>query len=192
MEKTDEQNLALLAQRGDAEAFGAIYDLYVKRIYAFIYFKVHHRETAQDLTSDTFLKALGGLGGFDAGRGSMGPWLYRIARNTVIDHYRRRRPETALDEDAWDVSADGTLDADIDALMRLADVRAEMKKLKPAQRDIVVMRVWQQMSYAEIAAALDLNEAACRMAFSRAVKQLRQGLPLAVFITLIIPTLWTN
>ena len=82
--------------------FGKLYDQHVKKIYEFIYFKTHHKETAEDLTSVTFMKALSNIESFDEKKASFKTWLYRIARNTVIDHYRMKR-ETADLEDAWDL-----------------------------------------------------------------------------------------
>ncbi len=185
MLSTAEQDLIRRCQRGDAEAFGGVYDLYVRKIHDFIYYRVHHRETAQDLTSETFLKAVRNIGGFDPGKGSISAWLYRIARNTVIDHYRTRHAELEID-DAWDLASGSDAGADIDALMKIDSVRSEMKKLKSEQREVVIMRVWQELSYKEIAAILGKSEANCKMIFSRSLKQLRAGLPLAAFIAFIL------
>ena len=77
-------------QAGNLEHFGEIYDVYIKKIYNFIYYKTHHKETAEDLTSETFRKALSNIKSFDTHR-AFSSWLYRIAQNTVIDHYRTYR-----------------------------------------------------------------------------------------------------
>jgi len=185
MDTGTERDLILRCQQGDAEAFGGIYDLYVRKIHDFIYYKVHHRETAQDLTSDTFMKALGGLDRFDAGKGSISSWLYRIARNTVIDHYRTKKEYAAID-DAWDIPAGGGVEADIDALARIDRVRQQLRVLPPDQRDIVIMRVWQELSYREIAEIVGKSEDNCKMIFCRAAKKLRETMPLALFIALFI------
>ncbi len=184
----EEKDLIVRSQSGDQEAFGVIYDAHVRKIHDFIYFRVHHRETAQDLTSETFLKAVRSISGFDPGKGSISSWLYRIARNTVIDHYRTRHAASDI-ADAWDLAAGSDAGADIDALMKIESVRREMKKLSGEQREVVIMRVWHELSYREIAAIMGKSEASCKMAFSRSLKQLRAGLPLAAFIALFITSI---
>jgi len=184
----EEKNLIGKCRSGDQQAFGEIYDAYVRKIHDFVYFRTHHRETAQDLTSEVFLKAVKGLDGFDPARGSISSWLYRIARNTVIDHYRTRHAEMNID-DAWDLTAGSDAGADIDALMKIDSVRGELKKLKSEQREIVIMRVWQELSYKEIADILGKSEASCKMSFSRSMKQLRANLPLAALLAFIITKL---
>jgi len=181
-------DLIARCRAGDSAAFGELYDLHVGKIYDFIYYKTHHRQTAEDLTSEAFLKALKGLNGFDPGRGSFSAWLYRIARNAVIDHYRARREHLNAD-DAWDLAAGSDAEADIDALMKMEKVREYLRRLKPGQRDVVIMRVWQEMSYREIADVIGKSEANCKMIFSRAVRELRQTMPLALLIAFMINNL---
>ena len=184
MNVDEEKILIDKCRSGDQDAFGAIYDSYVRKIHDFIYYRTHHRETAQDLTSEVFLKAVRGLASFDATRGSISSWLYRIARNTVIDHYRTRHSELDID-DAWGLSAGGDASADVDALMKLEGVRTELRKLKSEQREIVIMRVWEELSYREISEILGKSEANCKMIFSRSIKQLRASLPLAALIVFL-------
>lgn len=171
------------AQSGDAEAFGRIYDLYSPKLYRFIYFKVHHQETAQDLLSDTFMKSLKSLDRFDVERGTVSSWLYSIARNTVIDHYRKTRPNSNL-EDAWDLSSPASAESDAELRMKIETVKEHLVKLSVTEREIVTMRVWDEMTHREIAAALGKSEDACKVAFSRAVKKLRAAMPLGTFLLL--------
>jgi RNA polymerase sigma-70 factor (ECF subfamily) len=181
MDLDREIELIGLCRNGDAQAFAEIYDAYVKPIHDFIFYKVHHRQTAEDLTSETFFRAVSHLDRLDPAKGRISSWLYRIARNAVTDHYRTRRPQVSAD-DAWDLAADDRPDVDADISLRLDAVREHLKLLKPEQRDIVIMRVWQQMSYAEIAGALGKSEASCKMMFSRSIKFLRKNMPLAALI----------
>src|SRR3989339_340635 len=109
-------------QAGDPEQFGVLYDKYIKKIYDFIYYKTHHRETAEDLTSKTFMKALQNIGGFDLGRGTFQAWIYQIARHTVIDHYRTAKSDANI-EDVWDLSGHDDLERDIDAKNKLEKVK---------------------------------------------------------------------
>lgn len=174
-------------QEGDAEAFGLLYDAYAKKIYDFVYYRTHHRETAEDLVSDVFMKALAAAPNFDAAKGTFSAWLYRIARNRVIDHYRTDKSSRDVDiEDVWDVLASNTdVARDAEARERLASAEKLIAKLPAAQRDVVIMRAWDQLSYAEIAEICGKSEAACKMTFSRAVATLRLNAPLALVLALL-------
>ncbi|PIR75566.1 MAG: hypothetical protein CO030_02135 [Candidatus Magasanikbacteria bacterium CG_4_9_14_0_2_um_filter_42_11] len=90
MNNTRIQRWADAATHGDREAFGQLYDLYIKEIYRFVYYKTHQKETAADITADIFVKALHKIDTFDAMKGSFRTWLYTIARSAVIDHYRTK------------------------------------------------------------------------------------------------------
>ncbi|MCU0678942.1 MAG: RNA polymerase sigma factor [Planctomycetes bacterium] len=169
-------------QTGQTEEFSRLYDAYIRKIYDFIYYKTTHKETAEDLTSVTFMKALEKIYSFSPAKGTFQAWLYQIARHTVIDHYRSKKDAADI-ADIWDLSGNEDLERDLDLRTKLAAVEKYLAKLKVEQRDIIIMRVWQEMSYAEIAAILGKSEASCKMAYSRAISLLRQNVSL-IFIWL--------
>jgi RNA polymerase sigma-70 factor (ECF subfamily) len=179
------EEAAIWAKEGDTEAFGIIYDAFIGRIYRFVYYKTHHKETAEDVTSEVFKKALQRIGLFDPTRGSFSGWLYRIARNTVIDHYRTTRPTDDID-DMWGLMSDSDTERDIDAKMAVERLQKHLVVLTSEQRDIVLMRVWEGMAYKEIAGAVDKSEAACRMAFMRSISRLRDGMGFTAFLLALI------
>ncbi len=193
MGSRDELELIARWKTGDRTAFGALYDGYVKKIYDFIYYKTHHRETAQDLTSDAFMKALAAVERFDVVQGTFQSWLYRIARNTVIDYYRTKKEVQDVD-DVWDLSDDTDIVRDTETRLKLEEVEKYLQKLKSEQRDIIIMRVWQDLSFNEIAEVMGKQEGAVKMGYSRAIRQLRKEMPLAVFISLVtfFEILWTK
>ena len=171
MDETEIQHIQR-CQEGNTEEFGPLYDRYIRKIYDFIYFKTMHRETAEDLTSQTFMKALQNIQSFREGAGTFSAWLYRIARNTVIDHYRTRKETRSL-EDAWDLGADDETPRDIDTRDRLAAVQASIQQFPAQQREVIMLRVWSELSFKEIAAIVGKSEASCKMAFSRSLAKLR-------------------
>src|SRR5262245_34718410 len=93
----DENRLVERAKQGDSQALGQLSQRHVDRVYSYVVFRVRDEALAEDLTQDVFFQAMRGLQSFDW-RGAVAPWLLRIARNTIIDHWRRsaRRPEWAM------------------------------------------------------------------------------------------------
>src|SRR5581483_4636796 len=85
------------AKAGDQAALSEIYTLYFKKIYRFIFFRVGHKQVAEDLAEEVFLKAFTKLGSLDNDQSFTG-WLYQISRNLVIDYYRQKKTTVALDE----------------------------------------------------------------------------------------------
>lgn len=185
MDNTLEKSLIERIHQGDRMAFGELYDAWFPKIYAFIYYRTHHRETSQDIAATVFLKALEAIDRFDPEKGTVGAWLYRIARNAVTDHWRRQKPTLDV-ADAWDLTDGTDVALDADFRLRVEQVRAGLAHLTAEQRDVVIMRVWENLPYAEIAAALGKTEDGCKMAFSRAVRKLRATVPLAALLALII------
>jgi len=178
-----EQQLVKACQEGEMARFGELYDLYVKKIYNFIYYKTYHKETAEDLTSRTFIKAYEAVNRLEAGQ-YFSAWIYRIARNTVIDHYRSQKTEKNIEE-VWDIQDNTDISLDIEAKEQLKELKEHLNKLSKSQREIVIMRVWDDMSYKEIAEIMETTEENCRVNFSRGVKKLRQSMPLALFVAFI-------
>lgn len=163
----------------DTTGFAEVYDAHVQKIYAFVYYRVQHREIAEDLTSSTFLKALDKYASFKGG--NVRAWLYRIARNTVTDHYRTHRPPADL-ETVQNMQSASNPAHDAEKRMQLERVRAELSKLPEDQRDIIIMRVWDGLTHAEIAEVLGKSEASIKMQFSRSLRHLQSALPLAAFL----------
>lgn len=180
MEQTDAQ-LVQSCQRGQLDDFAFLYDRYIKDIYRFVYFKTHHKETAEDLTSQTFIKALEHIASFDGEMGSFKSWVYRIARNTVIDHYRARKATVDI-EDAWDIASGDDIERDAAVREQLSKVQEYLKELDGEQRDIVVMRLWEDMPYKEIAMVLGKSEASCKMSFSRTMAKMRKEILLLLLL----------
>jgi RNA polymerase sigma-70 factor (ECF subfamily) len=171
-------------QKGRMESFGLLYDKYIGKIYKFVYYKTNHRETAEDIVSQVFLKAVDKIKDFQINKGTFQAWLYRIARNAVIDHYRSQKYDENVD-DWWGLSDSSDIERDADFKIKLEEVDEYLKKLSPEHREIIIMRVWQGLSYAEIAAVTGKTEASCKMMFSRSINKLRSEVPLAVLLLLV-------
>ncbi|HUC02100.1 MAG TPA: RNA polymerase sigma factor [Candidatus Paceibacterota bacterium] len=170
---------------GDTEQFGLLYDAYAERIYRYIFYRTRNRAMAEDLTSTTFFKAVRGLRRFDASKGEFSAWLYRIARNSLFDHYRNRHNAEPIE--LADEIADPAKDVESEVGDRelVRKVKESFSKLSDDQREIVTMRVWDGLSYAEIAKVLGKSEGSCKMAFYRATIRLKELAPLALIFLII-------
>ena len=167
------------------ENFGALYDKYIEKIYSFVYYKTNHKETAEDIVSLVFLKAVEKLDTFKSNKDTFQAWLYQVARNTVIDYYRTRKQASNID-DYWSLTDSIDTERDVDVKIKLEQVDGYLKKLKPLQREIIIMRVWQGMSYREIAEIIGKREASAKMMFSRSIKKLREEMPLEMLLFFVL------
>jgi len=177
----DEKNIVINCQNGKIDDFSILYCKYVKKIYKFIYYKVQHRETAEDLTSLTFMKALDKINSFSNARSTFSTWIYTIARNNVIDFYRTNKNNLDIN-DIWDLEDHTDIERDADAKSKLVKVEKYLKELKAEQREIIMLRVWEDMSYREIAEITGKSEGNCKVIFFRALKELKTKMPLELLL----------
>lgn len=181
-------------QEGDTEAFGVLYDRYIDKIYRFVFYKTFVKEVAEDITSDVFHKALQKINSYEVDKGVFSAWIYRIARNNVIDYYRSQKGDVPL-EDVFDVGFDERTPESLDAIAALDKVQEYLKTLNAKQREIITLRVWEELSYREIAEIVGGTEDSVKMAFSRSIRELREKCgpisPLILFLAvgLLAPTL---
>jgi RNA polymerase sigma-70 factor (ECF subfamily) len=167
------------AQAGEAEAFGRLYDQYSDTVYRYIYYRVGGRATAEDLTSETFLRALRRIGTFTWQGRDFGAWLVTIARNLVADHFKssRFRLEITTGEmlDANEVERSPE-DSVLESLSNAALLEA-VRRLNPQQQECVTLRFLQGLSVAETARVMGKNEGAIKTLQYRAVRTLARLLP---------------
>jgi RNA polymerase sigma-70 factor (ECF subfamily) len=167
------------AQDGESEAFGRLYDHYSDTVYRYIYYRVGTKATAEDLTSETFLRALRRIGTFTWQGRDFGAWLVTIARNLVADHFKssRFRLEVTTGEmlDANEV-ARSPEDSVLESLSNEALLTA-VRKLNPQQQECVTLRFLQGLSVAETARVMGKNEGAIKTLQYRAVRTLARLLP---------------
>ncbi|WP_037602258.1 ECF subfamily RNA polymerase sigma factor, BldN family [Streptacidiphilus rugosus] len=167
------------AQDGDGEAFGQLYDHYADTVYRYIYYRVGGKATAEDLTSETFLRALRRIGTFTWQGRDFGAWLVTIARNLVADHFKssRFRLEVTtgemLDSNQVEPSPE---DSVLERLSNAALLEA-VRRLNPQQQECVTLRFLQGLSVAETARVMGKNEGAIKTLQYRAVRTLARLLP---------------
>ncbi len=171
-------------QAGALDQFDVLYRQHVDAIYRFLHRRTLVREVAEDLTSTTFLKAMESIGSYNPDRAPLIAWLYRIARNTLIDHARSPASKTVTLDDTFEIAGDD--DATLKATRAIDKKRlmAALQKLTPVQRDIVTLRLWEGLSYQEISSVVGKSEGNCKVLFSRSVAALRSALILLLLFLL--------
>ncbi|WP_432476373.1 sigma-70 family RNA polymerase sigma factor [Nocardioides sp. GXQ0305] len=168
-----------LARTGDKEAFGLLYDHYQGAVYRFLFYRTRSTQLAEDLTSETFFRALRSMNGFRWQGKDFGAWLMTIARNLCTDHFkagRTRLEVTTEDMGAHDDSTEGPENAVLASLTNEALMEA-LTRLPDEQRDCLVMRFLQGMSIAETAAVLERSDGAVKQLQLRGVRNLAKLLP---------------
>lgn len=179
----DRQILAAV-KTGQMQFFGQIYDRYSKQIYKYIYNRVSNKDIAEDILSETFLKSLKNINNVRADQGTLAPWLYKIASNLIIDYYRFKKPtvdienikEQSSDEDASALATDGEM---------FLEAQQLLNSLNKKQKEIVIMRLWDGLSYKEIMEITGIKEGNCKVIFSRALATLKSAYgPMAILLLL--------
>jgi RNA polymerase sigma-70 factor (ECF subfamily) len=173
----DESFLIARAQRGDPSAFEEIVRLYQRRVYGVALRIVHAHDVADDVTQEAFLRAWRSLDRFELGR-PFGPWVCRIAANLAVNHVRspRAREEGLPDGHAETrTNAPGPLGALLDA-EGASVLEKAMGQLPQEQRAVLVLRVVEELSYAEIAETLGISPGTVMSRLFRARERLAQAL----------------
>ncbi|GAA3127129.1 hypothetical protein GCM10010466_17440 [Planomonospora alba] len=174
------RRLVLRAKTGDTEAFGALYDRYLDLVYRYIYLRVGSHPLAEDLTSETFLRALRRIADFTWQGRDFGAWLVTIARNLVTDHFKsgRYRLEVTTAE-VFETPLDGPHipeNAVVAAMVNDRVLRA-VRALRPEQQECVVLRFLHGMSLAETALIMGKKSGAIKALQFRAIRALARALP---------------
>ena len=174
-------DLVTRSQAGEAEAFGLLYDRYVDLVYRYIYYRVNNPNLAEDLVSETFLRALRRIDSFTWQGRDFAAWLVTIARNLIADHFKSGRYRLEITtEDILETgptqTTDGPENLVLDALTNETLLTA-VKKLNPEQQECIVLRFLQGLSVSETALAMGKNDGAIKALQYRAVRALARLLP---------------
>jgi RNA polymerase sigma-70 factor (ECF subfamily) len=172
------ERLVTEAQQGDPWAFGMIFDHYHESIYRFIASRVHRPADAEDLTQHVFVKALEALPRYESRGIPFGGWLFRLARNAVIDHVRTRHDHAELDSITEWTHGDAGPDEIAVVRQELDAVGAALAKLTDEQREAIALRFFAGLSARETAEAMGKQEGTVRGLQFRAIAALRRQLGL--------------
>lgn len=174
----DDAALIGRARCGDAEAFGLLYDRYVDAVYRYTFYRVRDGAEAEDVTSDVFMRALRAMPRYEP-RQPFLAWLYRIARNAVIDRARRHRTQVSFEDALQHPGADRVVDPHA-TLFREADsatLRTAIRQLTPLQQEVIVLRYVEGLDTSEIGRITGKRAGTVRGIEFRALCALRQLVP---------------
>ncbi|MEZ4210388.1 MAG: RNA polymerase sigma factor [Patescibacteria group bacterium] len=166
-----EANLVIDAQKGDEQAFGQIYDIWATKVYRFIYIKVKDAPTAEDITSEVFLKAWERIHQYrPQANAKFSTWLYTVARNTIIDHYRATKTTEISFDDLPEIA---DLEGD-EIYQEATDLDKALTQLPAEYEKVLRLRFVDGHSISKVAQIVRKKEDNVRAITSRALKKLRE------------------
>lgn len=178
-DKGRDRALLWKVKRKDEQAFIKVYEKYIDDIFRFIYFKIGDQEEAQDVAAEVFLKTWSYIKEDKLKEvKSLKPFVYKVARNSVIDHYRKNKPgEIRLDDedvflDIEDENQNVVKSAEIKFEMKV--VKEKLKDLKEEYREIIILRYINELSFSEIAEITGRSKNNIRVLTHRALKTLKE------------------
>lgn len=158
------------------EDFSEIYDKYIDKIYRFIFIKVNSEDTAQDLASETFLR-FWELFSNDKKIDNIQAFLYKIAKNLVIDYYRGKGKVKIVPIESTSIIDDSKgLEEKVQDNLNILEVKAALTGLKEDYQDIIIWHYLDDLSISEIAVISEKSEGAVRVMLHRALKDLKEVL----------------
>ncbi len=183
LDESEQQRLIALvelARDGDKEAFGLLYDHYHVSVYRFLFYRTRSQQLAEDLTSETFFRALRSMNNFRWQGRDFGAWLMTIARNLTTDHFkagRTRLEMTTEDMSVHDESSDDGPEGTVLASLTNEVLMEALGSLPPEQQECLVLRFLQGFSIAETATSLGRSDGAIKQLQLRAVRNLAKLMP---------------
>ena len=176
-----EEDLVRRAQKRDPEAFSELYEVHFDRVYRYMFLRVRNQADAEDLTQQVFLKALEHIGSYRYRGMPFAAWLFRIAHNQVVDHWKKKSREKSRMLPLDQVDEAKVADHDDPALLteRKADVEmvaAACQALSDGQREVISLRFGGGLSVAETAKAMGKSEGAVKVLQHAALVRLRRSI----------------
>lgn len=171
-------------QQWNTSAFDVLYENNLDSIYKFIFYKVGNQTDAQDITSETFLKIYKNLDKFDPDKAQFKTWAYTIAYRTLIDFSKQRgnyAPYEWLENEAENPDLIEKLTDE----KRLWDIMKFLDWLDPTHKQIFMMKIWENMSYEEIAEIIGQSPNACKQIFYRTMKKLTERFTILLLFCII-------
>ncbi|KAA6302152.1 MAG: ECF RNA polymerase sigma factor SigW [Candidatus Ordinivivax streblomastigis] len=176
LKKMTDEDLVIAYAEGSNDAFDILLNRHKSNVYSYIYFIVRNREMAEDIFQETFVKAITTIKqGRYTEAGKFRAWINRIAHNLIIDYYRQEKNEQTISNDDCDVDlwnnaklSDGTIEDEMVKEQILSDVKKLINYLPDNQKEVLLLRYYQDLSFKEIAdiTGVSINTALGRMRYA--------------------------
>lgn len=170
------EKLVQSAKEGDSLSFGRLYDLFYTKIFRYVVYKVGNREDAEDITAEVFIRMLKSINSFSFQGHPFSSWLFRIARNMIVDYFRKnsRRKTTTL-ETAGSIPETESLKIDyqLDLDIKISNISGAINELTDLQQDVISLRFAAGLSIKETAETVGRKENAVKALQHSAIKKLR-------------------
>ncbi|AET69230.1 RNA polymerase sigma factor, sigma-70 family [Desulfosporosinus orientis DSM 765] len=153
-----------------------MYEDYFSKIYNYIFCRLLHKEQTEEIVGEIFLKVISHLNSYESGKASFNTWIFTIARNVLIDFYRKNRTVTSIDDEAFPEQA---LTVDFDEQCRLIEnddwreLYKALSSLNERQRDVIALKYYESFNNREIARITGINESTVSTLCVRAIKKMR-------------------
>ena len=169
--------LVVRSQKGDANAFGQLYDRFLPEIVRYLTYRVGDPDTAEDLAQQVFLKAWQAIPRYEERGVPFKAWLYRMAHNLMVDHHRSRRPTTDLE--GIDLPEEPEAEQRVLVQEVHTHLRAAMERLSEDHRQVLVLRFLLEKSAREVGEIMNRKEVTVRGLQMRALQALRREIELS-------------
>ena len=171
----DDAELIRRAQHGNNKALSTLYDRYQPHIFRFVWSRIRHQQTAEDMTGEIFTRMVSRLPQYQDIGLPFRAWLYRIARNLIADYFRKQDEKNQLPlnaaEDIPDIPE--SLDAIVHQQFTITSIEQALDEIDPEQREVVILRFLVGLPLKEVALSLDKSVPAIKSLQHRGLKALR-------------------
>ena len=163
------------ARQGDSNAFGQLYEIFAQRIFKYVRIKIQDRQESEDILQEIFIKAYMGLNSLSMENLNFSAWLYKVAGNTINDHFRKkyRTPIISGIEEGFDLPDGKSLEKEITAKSDLETAREAFVHLPPLYKQVLELRFLQDLTLREVAEIMGKSNLSIRLLQYRALKKVK-------------------
>ena len=178
--KSELNRLAQAMQNGQERAASSLYQKLMPKVYGFCISRVQNKFLAEDITQDIFLKLVGRIETYDSKKGDFVVWFWQLARNTLIDHYRKQKDVNFTDLESGDNEnkiyevADTKQSSKLEAKEKETKIKKILGSFTKEEQELFELRFIAELSYKEIAGMLKRNEGALRVSVNRLRKKINE------------------
>lgn len=169
-----DRTLIMRAKAADKNALGRIYDLFIDRVYRFVYYRIGHPEDAEDVTEQVFVKVLTNIDGYEDRGFPFEAWLFRIVRNQITDYYRKKKHRSVSLDEAIEVTDPAPTPEDkVATKLAYEEVIAALPRLPESYQEIILLKFVSEMENHEISTIIQKPVDQVRVLQSRALTKLK-------------------